>query len=479
MDRSGLDVTEPAGRGTGWARLRLAVAVATEPMVLLCVVQLTVLAWRLPLFDRLPGWVFATRAKTIGTAFYGVLAAIPLVAFGAAWVLRARGALAVTCLVIGGFAFQHALGWSEGRGLEGIRDRIVHSGHAEFAEVAVAQRSMWSVLVRYERKVQGGELGRYPHSKPPGTLLTYMATERISRMFASSGSNEARLQALRTTAAVAWPLVCYAALFPLFAIVKRLRDEDTALLACALYMVVPSVALVTLHTDQFLFPLLGMLGIVLTVEAASRNSAPLSVVAGFWFWVAAFFTFPLILVAPVALGCAWAGLRPTARTSAWMLAGFTTGFVVWRFGFGYDVFARFADARRFNSIWKGWDGGAFQTLYFAWMNLIEFILWVGIPVTALTSGRIRRAVQDLSAGEISRFGMAAVATLLAFSYLVFLGQSKGETARLWLFMVPFCCALSADEIRFRWRASAPAIAAVVLALQWLTVVLTKTGQDFF
>ena len=100
-------------------------------------------------------------------------------------------------------------------------------------------------------------------------------------------------------------------------------------------------------------------------------------------------------------------------------------------------------------------------------------------VAALTFGRVRRAVQDLSAGVTTRFGMAALATLLAFSYLVFFGQSKGETARLWLFMVPIFCALSADEIRVRSRASAPAVTAVVLLLQWLTVSLTKTGQDFF
>src|SRR4051812_19604930 len=186
MDRPGVDVTEPALRPAGQARLQLAVTVATEPLVLLCAVQLTMLAWRLPLLDRLPGWVFATHAKPVGWAFYPVLAAIPVVALGAAWVLRGRSAVAVTCLMLGGFAFQHALGWSEGRGLDGIRDRIVRSGHAEFADAAVSQRSMWSVLVRYEQKVQGGELGRYAHSKPPGTLLTYMATERVSRVFAAS-----------------------------------------------------------------------------------------------------------------------------------------------------------------------------------------------------------------------------------------------------------------------------------------------------
>ena len=78
MDRPGIDVTEPGLRGAGWARLQFAVSVATEPLVLLCLVQLTMLAWRLPLLDRLPGWVFATHAKSIGAAFYGVLAAIPV-----------------------------------------------------------------------------------------------------------------------------------------------------------------------------------------------------------------------------------------------------------------------------------------------------------------------------------------------------------------------------------------------------------------
>mgnify|MGYP001247342542 CR=1 FL=1 len=39
--------------------------------------------------------------------------------------------------------------------------------------------------------------------------------------------------------------------------------------------------------------------------------------------------------------------------------------------------------------------------------------------------------------------------------------------------------LAADELRQRWPEGRPMAAGALLVLQWATVVLTKTGQDFF
>jgi hypothetical protein len=303
---------------------------------------------------------------------------------------------------------------------------------------------------------------------------------------------------------VAWPLVCYLVLFPLHALVRRLCDDETALLSCVLYVVVPSVSLITLHTDQFLFPLLGALTLWASVQAARARSDRGAFVAGVALWVSGFFTFPLLLLAPVALALAWAvapvsradneagtsraRLRATIRMASRMAAGLAAGFVLFRLVLGYDVMARLADARRFNAIWKGWDGGAFQTLYFGWVNLLEFGLWLGIPVAALTFGRARRAIVQLAGGDVAGLGLPAVAMLLVFGYLAFFGQTKAETARLWLFMVPLCCTLAADELRTRWAGDAAGsrqpgswvpVAGVIVLLQWLTVILTKTGQDFY
>ncbi|MGC4084687.1 MAG: hypothetical protein QM736_21875 [Vicinamibacterales bacterium] len=489
MDRHGVGLNADDERASQ-SPLALAARVATTPFVVLAVVHLTVLAWRLPLFDRLPGWVFSTHAKPIGVGAWMLLAAVPLVSMSAAFVMRRSRVLVLLCLIVGGYAFQHVLAWSEGRGLDGMRERIVRSGHAEFADVAVAQRSLWSVATHYEVKVRGGELARYAHSKPPGTLLVYMATDRVARLFVHDRSPEARRASLDTTAALVWPLFCYLTLLPLHAVVRRWCGDDAAFLACASYIVVPSVSLMTLHTDQFLFPLLGMSAIWAGVIAAERRRAWMAFATGLWIWTIGFFTFPLLLLAPVIAGAAWtetgravADMRQrftaTVRLVAWMVAGVLAGFVLFRLALGYDVFARFADARQFNVAWKGWEGGAFQTFYFAWMNLLEFMLWVGMPIALLGFARVGRAVREAAAGEWRGAVVPALITILVVGYLAFAGQSKGETARLWLFTVPLLTAFAADELLTVWSSAPGWATGVLLVLQWLTVVLTKTGQDFY
>lgn len=471
--------------------LERAAGALTQPFVLFGVVHLTILAWRLPVFDRLPGWVFATHPKPISPIWWCALTLIPAATLVAARALRRRVWLMLCVMVLGGTAFQQALAWSEGRGLDGMRERIVRSGHAELADVAVAQRSLWLVASRYERKVQGGELGRYAHSKPPGTLLVYMATERISRVFASADTPEARRAALNTTAALLWPLLSYLVLVPLRAVVFRISGAGTALLACASYLLVPSTGLITLHTDQFLFPLLATLSVWAGQEAALRRSVAASVAAGVWLWATGFFTFPLLLMGPVVIAVMWSARGTTGadgpgaavgsvlRLSASFVGGIILGYLLTRWLLAYDVAVRLADARQFNAVWKGWDGGAFQTLYFAWMNLLEFALWVGVPIALLAASRIGRAVRQLAAGRTGAMVGPALAVASVLAYVAFFGQSKGETARLWLFLVPLGSALAADELGLRSADDAPLGVLAMLTLQWVTVVLTKVGQDFF
>ena len=52
-------------------------------------------------------------------------------------------------------------------------------------------------------------------------------------------------------------------------------------------------------------------------------------------------------------------------------------------------------------------------------------------------------------------------------------------SRLWLFTVPFCCLLAADELSTRFAGNRRSIAGLVIGLQWATVYLTKIHQDFF
>ena len=355
---------------------------ATEPLVLLAVAHLVILALRLPVFDHLPGWMFTMRAKAIGPAV--LLAALAALIAGVAWLAttsRQQIVVVVLALIAGGYLFQEGLAWSEGRGVNGLRDRMVTSGHAEFATVAVQQRSLWSVLTHYEQKAEGGELLRYAHSKPPGQLLFYMATERIARLISSSDQPDARLAALRTMAAIVWPLIAYLALIPLYATVRTLAGDETARLAALLYLVVPASALITLHTDSVIFPTLCAGVVWMVVVAAARNKARWAIAAGVLLYVSAFFTFALLAALPLALLSAiavvdgGAGRRSAVRREAVVIGGVALGFgvsfAVFALAFHYDFLARFSDARNFNAAWKGWDGGLSQTLYFAFLNSLE------------------------------------------------------------------------------------------------------------
>ena len=465
------------------------VRLATEPLVLLAVAHLGILALRLPMFDRLPGWMFTMRAKAIGPTV--LLVALAALIAGAAWLAtasRQRVVVVVVALIASGYLFQEGLAWSEGRGLNGLRERMVTSGHAEFATLAVQQRSLWSVLTHYEQKVAGGELLRYAHSKPPGQLLFYMATERISRLTSSSDQPDARLAALRTMAALVWPLIAYLALIPLYATVRRLAGDETARITALLYLVVPASALITLHTDSVIFPALCAGVVWMVVVAAARDRVWWAIAAGVLLYVSAFFTFALLAALPLALLSAMtvvggsAGGRPAVRREAVLISGIALGFgvsfVLFAVAFHYDFFARFSDARNFNAAWKGWDGGISQTLYFALLNSLEYALWVGMPIVWLAAGHVRRAILRVERGDYHGLTLTAIGCAAVLIYLACFGQNKAETARLWLFITPWVCACAAAELQARFGSNRSAL-AVVVALQWLTVVLTKANQDFW
>jgi hypothetical protein len=478
----------PSPRERGGAPLASWIELLTQPFVILAGVHLSVLAFQLPLVSQLPGWFYPFDRKPVGPPLllFG-LAALPALGWWLGRALERRRILAVLGLVVLGYGLQLGFAWSEGRGFDGLRDRIVRSGHAEFAEVAVGQPDFWGTLVGYEAKVRREELGRYAHTKPPGQLLFYMASERLARGFAKDGSPAARLEALRDLAAWTWPLLSYLVLVPLFFLVRSVTDERGAYLACLLYLVVPAVALITLHADQVLFPLLLTTVVWTAVIAQRRRSLAWAVGSGVLTWLSGLFSFALLLAGPVGLAFAAASDRDAPPASRWRLVGRTAlglavgGAIGYGLGIllGYDFFSRLEDATRVHAEWKAWRPGPQETFYWAWLDLLEFGLWIGVPLAVLTLASWRRSMRSLAGGDVDGMVLPAVTMALVFLFLAFFGRTKAESARLWLPLVPICCALAADHLMSRGEAARGPAVALVLVLQWLTIVLTKTSQDFW
>jgi hypothetical protein len=401
---------------------------------------------------------------------------------------RCRPALKIGLLLLLGYAIQIGLAWTEGRGLDGIRDRIVHTGHAEFAAVAVSRESALDVVKRYELLLAEGELGDFAHAKPPGQVLIYMATERVGSWIHGGGDLPARYRWLCTFAAVVWPFVSVLALLPIYWLMSLLGDRERGLLACALYLLIPSVELITLHTDQVVFPALLMLVLVSAVVAFRRGSPWLGLVTGALCYLAVFCSFVLawsaVLVVLLGLGIAW---NPKAREMEWrgpvravigMAAGFVVLAVGFRLAFAYDIGLRYHSAMAYHLAWKGWEPGLPSTLTFAATNLVEFAVWLGVPVTSLALWSMVRSARALPR-DPSLLDWLAVAWGVTVLAVALTGHTKGEVARLWLFLVPVACILAADGLH-RWFIHRRSAGLVWIAiLQAGTLYVIKRFQDFW
>ncbi len=149
-----------------------------------------------------------------------------------------------------------------------------------------------------------------------------------------------------------------------------------------------------------------------------------------------------------------------------------------RLALGYDVRRRYAVALGAHLAWKQWRGSAYEVQHFAWLNLLEFALWLGAPVALLAvSAAVVGLVESVRRVRPSP-GSFATAWLATVGLLAWFGRTKAESARLWLFLVqPACLAASLALHRAFPRKGRLALGAVWVT-QFLVVLSMKLFQDF-
>ena len=414
---------------------------------------------------------------------------------GTLWVCRSRRSWAVRvgALVVMCYLFQIGLALTAGRGLAEIRDRMVYAGHAAFAEAAVQQRDdLLDVARAYEDKIRSRELGGFMQSKPPGALLVYMATERLANAFTGDTSAAARLERMRDFATIVWPFFAALALVPLFALSRRLVGEAAALIACLLLCTAPSYNLMYLHLDQNLFPLGSLFFVWCLVRAIETQRVRWALASACVFYLLCYTSFGMLAVLPLGVTAALAAAlisKPErslvqavvalARPSAVFAASLVALDVVWRVVFSYDIFAALQRVNAHRDAWVGWHGTSADFVHAAFVTSTEFALAMAVPLTTLTIGGINRAASQIVMWRPRATDVVALG--LGFTLLMLVCFSKGrsgESARLWLFLVPFCCIVAAAELKNRLgRFTAPAV-LLVLSLQVLTTCLTKIYYDY-
>jgi hypothetical protein len=219
------------------------------------------------------------------------------------------------------------------------------------------------------------------------------------------------------------------------------------------WVVLPGPALMPARLDQAIaFPVTAY---VVMLLAAARGSSPATragsaalagVVAGLGLFLSYGAALFLVFGALAALAALALGREPAARSlhSRWLLACAISAAVAASVSFGIpalaggepvramlvalDIHRRGFTATRSYGLWLGW-------------NLVDFTIFVGVPVAVLAACRgtasVHRVLRGDRIGPSAAFGLAAVVlpALLSLS-----GLTRGEVGRLWIPVMPLLLA---------------------------------------
>ncbi len=448
------------------------------------------LSLRAPWFQSIEGWFYLPIARPIGPmSAWCVLALSALAVLAAVVRNRADPWWRVGVLAAAGLGMLVGFALIEGRGLLAIRDRVLHAGHSEFARTAASGVTMHDVLHRYEALVSSGQLGPFERTKPPGTLLFYVLTERIGRSLLPFSDPDERLEWFATFATFTWPGFSMLSLVPLFILGRAIADVERAIWACALSTAVPSFLLITMHTDQVLFPLLVNAAMACGAWAALRDDLRMGFLSGILGYLAAFCSFGLIAATPLVVACIILGAvaRPmrsrsifvsSLRMCAAAAVGVGTSWAAASTMFGYDVRHRYDVAIRAHVAWKGWTGTIDEIQHFAWVNVLEFAIWIGAPLAVLLMVGAVLGLEDRVRSRRPTALMVAIALATTIALLAWFGRTKAETARLWLFLAQPACLVASLTLQRLFPSRGRIALAVVWLIQFAIILDIKRFQDF-
>jgi hypothetical protein len=434
-----------------------------------------------PIFQLLPHWFWSLRFKELENGW--ILIALLPILFGALHLVFANPTKVtrnLLLLILAGTMLQYGIVAMDGNPSDGLRHRLLDTGHGGFPRAAAEGRSLVEVIADYDQLLAEGQLADYPFgTKPPGTLAFFVLCAGLAEMLQISGTH---LEQVTMLATFLFPVLTYLALVPLFLISRQYVGTKEAWVPCCLYISLPNVVLMNMHLDQFLLPQLGLWFVFALVVAHRRGSVLVGVLSGVLLYLCTFVSFSLIPLA--AMGSVVLFDRSTrasgTRTGTYLVLGFFCSYGLLYSIIDYNAAERVLAAVARHSQWKVESWGILSTAYFAALNTVEFALWCGLPVAVLCGGEICRSARSLwSDKRVTEESALSAALLVTGGFLLIFGRTVGETGRLWLFLAPvvaFCAAVALSRLRPDRLLSGTAL---MVTLQMAVILTLKRHQDFF
>jgi len=234
-------------------------------------------------------------------------------------------------------------------------------------------------------------------------------------------------------------------LIPLYFIQKQITPRVFPIIPALIYISAPSVILMTLLTDQFLFPLLFTIYLLVLALMITRQSMPYAFLAGCMAYLLVFVSFSLLPI--FGLTVIWLFVdywinrqNRKLRTILLLLASFFGGLLLtyllaWLLT-GYSPFARYQLAFQKHREIKQFEFSAQWILEYIFLNHVDFMLWTGFGLLFLFYVSSIRAFVLFFQRKAVTYDGFRIAFFLTFLILNLVGQTRGEVGRLWVFLLP-------------------------------------------
>ena len=236
-----------------------------------------------------------------------------------------------------------------------------------------------------------------------------------------------------------------------YVLARQLLGERRARLAALLVLLAPSTLLYGVTSFDALFATLGTLAAALLV---SRRRL-LRAAGGPALAIASFFSFALLGVGAWAVVVAGRrrGVRPAVRLAAWCAGALAACYALLYAATGFDPAGT---VRAASEAYAVGISEARPLAYWFLGSPVAFLVAMGLPLAWY-------ALRALGQGDAAALALAAVVVIAAL-----LGFTKGETERIWLFMVPLAAVAAAAVMPLdRVRPVFGALAAQALAVELL------------
>lgn len=441
--------------------------------------------YEIQIFVSIPFWTWSfVNRKTVD---WLVIAVLLLISLGVVtWVLRnpKRYHINMILLVVFGYVFQIGYGFAAGEGFESIRQKSIKASHVRYLEYAVDNLRFEDVLFDYETAFGWGD---YLGTKPPGVLAFYLVNQRLSGLFQPPANYATRFERLSKFITYLFPLLTFLILVVTVRFSRKYLPEAYQFYPALLMVFLPNMILMPLEIDQVLFIMLFMLPVFMIYRALQNYSIAWAFATGVMVYVALYFSFSLLplglLIVFWVLLDFWQHRRERrlidlVKVGVAMALGFFLMVALGYFLLNYDMLFRYRVSVAKHKMYKLWEPGLGQILAAIRMNNLEIATWVGFPIAILWLLRYYNAVRAYIKKQVSRLDVLTMAFLLMFIFLNILGQTRGEVARLWLFMMPLIALFSTQEILRHFRHHR-ALVIYLVVLQFITILMTYRCADFW